>query len=157
MNTCPKCEAKGRSIEAATLEAQVVDKRLDQIRDRDTWQMCTSESCDVVYFRGGDVVIIGETHAAPFHKSTDPDRFVCFCFNHSVADVEADLRKHGKSEIREAIKAACKAEQDDCERKNPQGRCCLGNIGLVIKEAAPTMDSEPSANCCGDSTKPETN
>ncbi len=158
MNTCPKCEQKGRAIEAATLDAQVVPKRLEKIHDHDDWKMCTTDSCDVVYFSGEDMVVMGDTIAIPFHKSEDPDRFVCFCFEHSVAEVEADVQAHGESEIRAAIKAACKEGRDDCKRKNPQGRCCLGNIGAVIKHAAPATknDSEPSTDCCGDSKKTET-
>lgn len=128
---CPKCEKKGRSIDPVTVQAQVVEEH--QIDDFDGWRMCTSEHCNVIYFRDGDVVMMGDTRAVPFHKGTDPDRLVCFCFQHAVADLQADPT------IRDAIAAACKAGEDDCPRKNPQGRCCLGNVGAVLK--TPT-------NCC---------
>ena len=148
MNDCPQCETRGRVIKRVTLESQVVDDRLDAIGDRDDWRLCLSATCDVIYFRDDEIVVRGETRAAPFHKSEDPDRLVCFCFEHSVAEVEADARANGNSTIRDTIKAACKAGEDDCERINPQGRCCLGNVGLVVKRALPGALDGASDSCC---------
>ena len=150
MNLCPGCEAKGRTIKPVTLQGQVVPPRLDQLGEHDGWRLCTSESCEVVYFRDDEVVVLGETRGVPFHKSEDPQRLVCFCFEHSVADVEADVAENGTSTIQVSIKAECKAGRDDCKRKNPQGRCCLGNVGQVVKRAAPDDADGGGAGCCGD-------
>lgn len=148
MNLCPRCESKGRSITPVTLEAQVVPARLDQLAEHDGWRVCTSESCEVVYFRDGEVVVLGQTRGVPFHKSEDPQRLVCFCFEHSVADIETDVAQNGASTIQLSIKAECRAGRDDCERKNPQGRCCLGNVGQVVKRAAPGDADGRGADCC---------
>ena len=149
MNLCPRCEAKGRAIEPVTLEAQVLPERLALLAEHDGWRLCTSADCEVVYFRGDTEVVLGETRAVPFHKSEAPERLVCFCFEHTVAELEADVVANGTSTIQASIKAACKAGQDDCERKNPQGRCCLGNVGKVVKRAAPAGDDEaPATGCC---------
>ena len=74
MNLCPGCEAKGRTIKPVTLQGQVVPPRLDQLGEHDGWRLCTSESCEVVYFRDDEVVVLGETRGVPFHKSEDPRR-----------------------------------------------------------------------------------
>ena len=152
MNLCPGCEAKGRTIKPVTLQGQVVPPRLDQLGEHDGWRLCTSESCEVVYFRDDEVVVLGETRGVPFHKSEDPQRFVCFCFEHSVADVEADVAENGTSTIQVSIKAECKAGRDDCKRKNPQGRCCLGNVGQVVKRAAPDDADGGGAGCLDEDT-----
>ena len=150
MNLCPRCEAKGRAIDPVTLEAQVVPDRLALLADHDGWRLCTSEGCEVVYFRGDATVVLGETREVPFHKSEDPQRLVCFCFEHSVAELEADVAANGTSTIQALIKAACKAGQDDCERKNPQGRCCLGNVGTVVKRVTSAgADGAPATDSCG--------
>ncbi|MGB1015431.1 MAG: hypothetical protein ACPG4T_14945, partial [Nannocystaceae bacterium] len=146
MNLCPRCESNGRSIKPVTLQAQVVPARLDQLAEHNGWRLCTSESCEVVYFRDDQVVVLGETRGVPFHKSEDPERLVCFCFEHSVADIKVDVAENEASTIQASIKAECKAGRDDCERKNPQGRCCLGNVGQAVKRAAP----DDGAGCCGD-------
>jgi len=151
MNHCPRCETKGPAIECVTIEAQVIPDRLDRIVEREGWRLCNSETCDVVYFRGLDVVALGETRGMPFHKSGDPARLVCFCFAHSVAEVEADVAANGTSTVQASIKAECKAGRDECATKNPQGRCCLGNVGRVVKGAAPPNDGsgEPVGGCRG--------
>ena len=82
MNLCPRCEAKGRAIEPVTLEAQVLPDRLALLADLDGWRLCTSGDCEVVYFRGDTGVVLRETRAVPFHKNEDPQRLVCFCFEH---------------------------------------------------------------------------
>lgn len=152
MTPCPRCEAKGRAIESVTLEAQVVPDRLAQLAEHESWRLCTSDSCEVVYFRNDEVVVLGETRGAPFHKSEDPQRLVCFCFGHSVAELEADVAANKASTIQASIKDECKAGRDDCQRKNPQGRCCLGNVGQVVKQATPVGPNnvvpEDAEACC---------
>lgn len=153
MSPCPRCETEGRAIGPVTIEAQVLPERLARLTEHEGWRLCTSESCDVVYFLDGAVVVLGETRGLPFHKSDDPNRLACFCFEHTVAELEADVASNGTSTIQASIKAACKAGRDDCERKNPQGRCCLGNVGQVVKRAVPHDTSRGSgASCCGAET-----
>lgn len=154
MSSCPRCDGQNHAIDRITLEAQTRRGRLDAIpqHERDGWRLCTSKPCEVVYFRGEEVVVLGETRAVPFHKSADSERLVCFCFEHSVAELEADVAANGTSTIQASIKAACKAGQDDCERKNPQGRCCLGNVGQVVKRSTPADgggDGGSAGGCCG--------
>ena len=134
-HTCPLCKSKGRVIKPVTLQAHVMPARLEQLPEHEGWRLCTSESCRVIYFRGDQVVNLGETRRVPFHKSRDENRLVCFCFKHSVATIKADVEKNNESTIRTSIKAQCKEGLDDCERRNPQGRCCLGHVGQVVKQA----------------------
>ncbi|MEW6259084.1 MAG: hypothetical protein AB1547_04180 [Thermodesulfobacteriota bacterium] len=47
---------------------------------------------------------------------------VCYCFGYSEADIEADVRKNGKSTILERIVAEKKMGGCSCATKNPQGR-----------------------------------
>lgn len=151
MNVCPRCESNGPKIKPATLLAQVVAEQLDGITDHDGWRLCTSGSCEVVYFQKESVVTLGETNAIPFHKSADPDRLTCFCFEHTVADIKADFEMNESSTIQASIKTKCKAGQDDCIRKNPQGRCCLGNVGYVLKQKSKETGELRTAteSCCG--------
>jgi len=117
--------------------------------DRSGWRLCSTAMCEVGYFQGRETVLLDGMLALPFHKRDDPARLVCFCFEHSVAEVEADLREHGKSTIAASIRAACKAKRDACTRKNPQGRCCLGNIAEVVRAASTspaTADADADAD-----------
>ncbi|GAB4568016.1 MAG: copper chaperone Copz family protein [Haliangiales bacterium] len=160
MTTCPRCGASGRAVAAETVAALVVSDRMDEIVDAQGgpagWRLCSGPGCEVVYFAAGEAVVLADVVAVPFHKSRDPARLVCFCFGHSVAAVEADARAHGGSKIQAAIKAECRAGHDDCERKSPHGRCCLGHVGQVVKDAlgadGDASDDDPEG-CCGPSSR----
>ncbi len=153
---CPRCGASGRAVPDATVAALVVSDRMGEIVDAQGvsagWRLCSSPGCEVAYFAAGEAIALADVTAVPFHKSGDPARLVCFCFGHSVAAVEADARAHGVSQIQAAIKAACRAGHDDCERKSPHGRCCLGHVGQVVKGALgagdDASDGDPKG-CCG--------
>lgn len=143
--TCPECGARGRPIKPATLQAQVDPPRLAALASAEGWAMCTGEACDVAYFQDDAIVVVADIRSVPFHKSTDVQRLACFCFGHSVAAVQADVDDAGVSRIQARIKRACRAGEDDCLRKNPAGRCCLGNVGQVVKSAKPAVDPMPVA------------
>lgn len=149
MSACPNCGENGRSVHAVTLESQVEPAVLSGISDRTEWLFCGTPECDVVYFSGGDggVVNLASVAQVPFQKSSLPKRLVCFCFGHSVEDVVRDAAASETSLIRDAIKAACKAGLDSCAIKNPQGRCCLGNVGHVIR-GQQDLPGPTVSECC---------
>jgi len=47
---------------------------------------------------------------------------ICYCFNYTVADIELDLRRNGRSTILDRILSEKKAGGCDCALKNPKGR-----------------------------------
>ena len=148
MTNCPRCDQRGRKISALTLSSHVLPERLTEIEGYENWTLCLAATCPVIYFREKDMVGPSEVKTLPFHKHTSPDRIVCFCFDHRADSIREEILSQGSSTAQASIKAACKLGKDDCERKNPQGRCCLGNVGIVIKDA---QDLEPESNqkiCC---------
>lgn len=142
---CPRCGGPGRGVTSITLAAQVAPPRLATLAERDGWRLCPTAKCDVVYFLGAETLERDAVLSTPFHKSEDPARLVCFCFSHTVAAVTA-----AGAPLRAAIAAECNAGRDDCERLNPQGRCCLGNVDAVLRAAA-VLVGGPAPACCGPS------
>jgi len=50
------------------------------------------------------------------------DKFVCYCFEYTEADIEKDiLENRGKSTIIERITAETRAGNCQCRSKNPKG------------------------------------
>jgi hypothetical protein len=47
---------------------------------------------------------------------------ICYCFNYTDADIEADVRAHGRSLLMEQILASKKAGGCRCATENPKGR-----------------------------------
>jgi hypothetical protein len=47
---------------------------------------------------------------------------ICYCFGYTIADLERDVKKHGRSTIMARIIAEKKAGGCRCAEKNPAGR-----------------------------------
>jgi hypothetical protein len=47
---------------------------------------------------------------------------ICYCHNHTAADLAKDVLKHGRSTIMEQITAESKAGNCNCKTLNPKGR-----------------------------------
>jgi len=108
----------------------------------------------VGYFAPDDQVItLAEMRTTPYPKSDASGRKVCFCFDHTVESVLVDVTPSGTSNIKAAIMEACGRGQDDCERMNPEGRCCLGNIARLLKRNGGVSDAP---TCCSKGAPPET-
>ncbi len=153
---CPRCGAKGRVVDRATPAALLRSDAKARLVDGPL-RFCRSAACDVVYFDEARVVTFAvSTLTVPvFQKSTDPQRPVCYCFDHSVRSIEDEVAAKGTSEVPESIAKKCKAGLDDCEHNNPQGSCCLGNVRQVVKAAVEARggvelpQAAAPGGCCG--------
>ena len=64
---------------------------------------------------------------------------VCYCFNYTAADIEQDIKEHGKSTIMEKIMTDKKAGRCQCKTKNPKGRWCLADVRQVVDNVLQTQ------------------
>lgn len=95
---------------------------------------CPNPVCEVVYFNGANAIRKGETVQAVTQKDPGDEVFVCYCFEHKRGDLRRDLAQNGVTDIPDRIKQGIKEGRCDCERKNPQGACCLGNVAEAVNE-----------------------
>lgn len=128
--TCPICEKQGRKVGKVTLDRHLMQAQ--RTRFGDDAGFCPNPVCEVVYFNGATIVLKGETVMAVTQKDPRDDVFVCYCFEHTRGDLRRDLAQKGVTDIPERIKQGIKEGRCDCERKNPQGACCLGNVATAV-------------------------
>ena len=151
---CPRCGGEGRRVSVATITSLVRDEARSRLASLDGFRFCVAAECDVAYFQpeSGELVVCAEVTVPIFQKSADPARLVCYCFKHTVAEIEQEARAGGGvSPIAADIKAKCAQGLDHCERNNPQGACCLGNVQRVFRAAAaagPAPGTEDGGDCC---------
>ncbi len=51
------------------------------------------------------------------------DKKICYCYDHTEAEIQRDVRKHGgESSILEKILSAKKNGECQCTTKHPEGR-----------------------------------
>ncbi|HAO78674.1 MAG TPA: (2Fe-2S)-binding protein [Verrucomicrobia subdivision 3 bacterium] len=146
---CPRCGQEGRNVSATTLESLLHPAVRLRRRSLDGFRFCATPKCDAAYFypASGDIIICAGVRVPIFQKGAEPERLVCYCFQHTVAEIQREVRATGISRTAYDIKAKCAQSLDDCEHTNPQGSCCLGNVQRVIREA--TGDNQPPPSEAG--------
>jgi len=104
----------------------------------------------VVYYKPGsdEIVRLNEVRVEVFQKSKNPDRLVCYCFGRTVRAVQSEVCATGSSSILEEIKSKCAQGFDACERTNPQGSCCLGNVQRLVNQAKGDSTRPAAGDCC---------
>ncbi|MBI2118480.1 MAG: copper chaperone Copz family protein [Elusimicrobia bacterium] len=139
---CPVCGNMGRKVTPRTLDNHVPSPLREAIGDEATF--CTNPDCNVVYCNPKKMVILrGETKFPVTIKDSGDDVYVCYCFQHKRADVRRDLKEKETTDIPDKIRKGVKEGLCDCERKNPQGACCLGNVVNTIKTIQTELKEHP--------------
>ena len=120
-----------------TLRSLLVAEAAVRVDEQAQHWFCKTADCDVVYFRGdtGERFVTADLRVPVFEKSADPTCPVCYCFDHSVAEITSEVARTGRSAIPDEIAEKCRRGLDRCEETNPRGSCCLGNVRAVVRNA----------------------
>lgn len=129
---CPRCGGRGRKVGGVTLERHLPAAL--RARFGESAGFCPNPACEAVYFNGEAVALKGETLLPVTQKDPGDDVHVCYCFNFKRADIRRDLAQRGATDIPDQIRKGVEEGRCDCERKNPQGACCLGNVAAAVKK-----------------------
>ncbi len=164
---CPTCQKNTRALKEVTLQSLLSGPAASVAAgDFQGFRFCPNTSCETLYFQPERNIRFTEDAVAiaVFQKSESPERLVCYCFGHSVADINAEVRETGSSSAIASISEKCRKGEDRCPETNPQGSCCLGNVRSVVKLAqslhtntqSSTPANVPQSNescCCTSETK----
>lgn len=129
---CPACATAGHPVSVVTLQNHLHSEQLAEFGMHGSF--CANPECDVVYFNpGGKTVRRSQTVRPVTVKDRGDEVPVCYCFEFKRGDIRRDLEEKGTTGIPDEIKEGIKDGRCDCERKNPQGICCLGNVAAAVK------------------------
>ena len=96
---------------------------------------CQQKECDTVYFDSqGHEIRKDQLAVGVWQKEDARDVPVCYCFDHTAADIMEDTRKNSPPTIPLSIRENIQAGMCECDIKNPQGSCCLGNVAYWVKQ-----------------------
>lgn len=128
---CPVCGNTGRKVTAVTLDHHLPAHLRAGFGNEAAF--CLNPACEVVYCNpAGKVIRKGETLLPVTIKDPGDETQVCYCFGFTRGDLRRALKETGDTDIPYRIKQGIQEGRCDCERKNPQGACCLGNVGRAI-------------------------
>ncbi|MFL5405328.1 MAG: putative iron-sulfur cluster-binding metallochaperone [Myxococcales bacterium] len=142
---CPRCGAVGKLVRVETIQAILTPGRADTLLTLER-RFCKTPGCAVLYY-GADGRMV-EKDAASVRvgvKETDDPIPLCYCFEFTRAQVRQDVAETGDSTIADRIDAEIRAGRCACERKNPSGACCLGEVRKAVNEAKAALASARGA------------
>lgn len=153
---CPGCRSDGKRVKGVTLESLLKPSAVGRIGER-AYRFCSTPRCETVYHSSdGSVFFKKDLTVRVGEKETTSPRPVCYCFDHTVEEIEAQVEATGESkvldDIRTKLRGGCW-----CETKNPQGACCLSVVSKCIADAktrfgfskATNMRNNEHQECCG--------
>ena len=130
---CPRCCEKGKPISLATVGAMArTDVEAAQLSAHE-YKVCRNRDCPVVYYAAQIELEKNELRVPVNFKEQHYDGPICYCFNHTVASIKAEVKARGHSTAPEMINREVRAGRCACEVKNPAGSCCLGDVTRVVQ------------------------
>ncbi|QOP46572.1 putative iron-sulfur cluster-binding metallochaperone [Sulfurimonas paralvinellae] len=131
---CPECGQKAKGVLGKTVEHLVTEETKAKLDCFDGFYYCKTPSCEVVYFRGDEILTQENMSVVVGCKEGASPATVCYCFEWSKEKIKAELEATGKTTALEDIKAKMEDPGCSCEILNPSGGCCLGDVSKAIKE-----------------------
>jgi Zinc binding domain len=125
---CPHCAEKWKGVSLATVGSMVKKAVAADKLSQATYWLCRNVGCPVVYFAPGIAIEKTELRVPINFKEKNYDGPVCYCFDHTVASIRAEIQSTGRSTAQAVITKEVQGGRCACEVKNPAGTCCLGDI-----------------------------
>jgi hypothetical protein len=115
---CPQCAKPCRAVKEIPLRSLLREEFRGGIEGKG-WRFCTTPECPIVYFESGGTTFHKDqlTVRVGIKETTSP-RPVCYCFHHSIEEIEDDIARTGKTGVLDDIKARMKIDCW-CEKTSP--------------------------------------
>lgn len=155
---CPTCNQKGIKVKPVTLQSLLTAEAKERMGEG-PYRFCESLECDTVYYseNGGERLTKADLTVRVGVKETEAPRHVCYCLDHTIEEIEDEVKRTGQCTVPDDIKTRMK-EACWCETKSPRGSCCLATVNRYVKQAmgkygAATGEGEAGAakaleDCC---------
>ena len=134
---CPLCGALGASVPAITLESLLTPSALRTIEGKtEGWHFCQTPACEAVYFQNASILRQTHLRIPVGLKEGIRPAMVCYCFEWSIERMQEEIERQGYTQALDDIKHNMDTIGCDCSRRNPSGRCCLGDVKKAIERLA---------------------
>jgi len=152
---CPDCGSPGKRVKEITLRSLLQENFRDNLDGRE-WLFCRTPECDIAYFDepGGTTFSKDDLTVRVGIKETESPRPICYCFNHTVEEIDEEVARTGNTTVLNDIGSRMK-EGCWCETTNPMGSCCLATVTKFVKIARAQSatddigdDAPPEEDCC---------
>lgn len=135
----PMCPVNGQTckpVGRVTLESLLNDETKASLSSQ-PYYFCDAVDCDTVYVSATAEHLITKdqlTVRVGIKETEDPIP-LCYCFDFDRKSVREDIRLKGSTDIPVIITRRVKSGECRCDKTNPSGTCCLGDIYRAVKQA----------------------
>ena len=133
---CPVSGTLSKKVLHETLDNLIVQDKRRLISEVAQYYYCSEPDCPVVYFSNEEVPAFEKSDLSVkvFSKDSGEDVNVCYCFDWTRKRITNQIESTGSSTAFDEVADEVKAGRCECERKNPKGGCCLGDISRFTAE-----------------------
>lgn len=133
---CPQCGKRGKRVDIITLEHLLTPTAKRRLGPG-PYAFCQTPTCPLVYFTKieEEPFDTGDLQVPVTQKDLSDSTPVCYCFHHTRRSIQEEIERTGRSTVVASISAEVQAGRCECEIRNPQGACCLGNVSRAVKKA----------------------
>ena len=134
---CPTSGTLSKKVPIETLENLIIHDKRHLISEEVQYYYCNGSDCPVVYFSNEEAPIFekSDLNVKVFSKDSGEDVNACYCFDWTRKRISDQIETIGSSTAFDEITEEVKAGRCECERENPKGACCLGDISKFASEA----------------------
>jgi hypothetical protein len=131
---CPHCGANGKAVSGITISSMLAPELASSFPDG-AW-ICKALICPVLYYGDqGQTAVKDQARVRVGYKETQDPVPLCYCFDVTQADIQQEIAQTGRCTVPERISDEIRAGRCDCERRNPAGVCCLGEMRATVNAA----------------------
>ena len=132
--TCPRCGSAGRSIQLITVKSLLTARALERLTLNEH-RFCATPDCEVVYF--SEETLFGREDVSStrvFRRSLQAAAW--------SAIASRSQRMTPTPRPNRVSGTHVQAGRCACELRNPEGRCCLGNLRAVTRVTAAEVSQD---------------
>jgi len=136
---CPTNGKPGYPVHVNTLKGLLASSLIG-LRPT-SYRFCPDPDCTTVYYSDDGLQVYDESTLKEkvYQKHPDDkDVLVCYCFGYTLRHITSEITENRPSSIPAVIIKGVRDGKCACNIRNPQGRCCLGNVKSLI-ERTPSL------------------
>ena len=133
---CPVSATPSKRVPNETLENLIVQDKKHLISENVQYFYCNDPDCAIVYFSNEEAPIFEKIDLSVkvYSKDMGEDVDACYCFDWTRKRIRDQIDTTGISTAFDEVTEEMNAGRCECERKNPKGDCCLGDISKFTAE-----------------------
>lgn len=132
---CPSCRVPGPAISRRAMLDHLQPEGIAMAHSWTQAFACLTPSCDCLYYSLWRLVPIRYCNKSLGYKTNSlPPRILCYCLGLTLEDIRRDLSGKKKGSNLERIREQASRNSLLCERMNPSGQCCWGQVRKSLDE-----------------------